>query len=185
MLTTIGSQVELALQLPSDPMAKLMVSDATLEGLGTYLSSANTVHNHAKKLVKKSERYLRAKHASTSASITAALAEHDAEPLNAFVHSLSDFFRHDHTPNNIHFGTRVVVQNGVTTSFELVASLGLGGLRDQWVPKTPQYEMAIAYAAAHDPIEIKPMVEDHLMSTSRLVTTVNRSIRDEFGRSRT
>jgi hypothetical protein len=163
------------LRTTSDPLTKLMFEKGVLHGLRTYLQSANTVHNQATTLISTRKRRLNLREDESSVALDQALEGHDSEPRNAAVYAIANVFRHRVTPDTITLETRVTMDGGVTTSFDLVVGLGLGGLTtgQGWNDK------AQSFVKSQHPVEVRPLVSEHLMSLSRLVNTIVGAVRQE------
>lgn len=163
------------LKTTTDPMDRLMFEKEVLHGLRTYLQSADTVHNQASLLIKTRKKRLNLSSDEITLALDKALADHNAEPLNAALYAIGNVFRHRVTPDTINFETRATMDGGVTTSFELVVGLGLRGLTSGQGWTNP----AKAFVRDQHPVVIRSLVEGHMMSLSRLANEVVSTVRQE------
>ncbi len=159
-----------------DPLTELMFRTETLHDFGDYVASAYEVREQIKTLIGTRRRVLEVQDVEVTRALDEAIVEHNALPSNATVYAISNTFRHRIRPDTINWKSRFRVLDEGGAEMSVIVYLGMADLTNGqgWTRE------AKSYVGADGQVELLPLVEGHLMSSSRLVPLVTSAIHDEF-----
>ena len=159
-----------------DPLTELMFRTQTLHDFGDYVSSAYEVREQVETLISTRRQLLEVQNAEVTRALDEAITEHNTSLSNAALYAISNTFRHRIRPDTINWITHFRVLDGVVAEMSVTVYLGMADLTNGqgWTSE------ARSYVGADGQVELLPLVEDHLMSSSRLVPLVTSAIHDEF-----
>ncbi len=162
-----------------DPAVELMFRAEILHAFGDYVTAAYSVREQVETLIGKRRKLLSAQDAEVTRALDDALTKHNDEPSNVAIYATSNVVRHDIRPNTINTVTSYTMVGDGHAEVSVTVRLGMAGLMggQGWT------DAARNYVGTGGQLEILPLLDQHLLSLSGLVTFVTTSIHEEFRRT--
>jgi hypothetical protein len=163
----------------SDPLTGLMFRTGTLHDFADYATSAYSVRELIETLIGKRKTLLNAQDIKVTRTFDEAFAEHNATPSNGALYAISNVVRHDIRPDTINTVTTYKIVGDSQALPSVTVRFGLTGLMggQGWTQEFRDY------VGVDGQVELLPLVDDNLMSLSRLVNLITTSIHEEFRQS--
>jgi hypothetical protein len=160
-------------------MTALIFRTKTLHDFAEYATSAYSVRESIKTLIGKRKKLLSLQDGDVTRIFDEAFALHNDTPANGALYAISNVVRHDIRPDTINTVTNYKMVGGGQAEVSVTVRLGMAGLMDGqgW------NDARRNYVGPEGQVELLPLVDDNLMSLSRLVIFVTTSIHEEFHRT--
>lgn len=163
----------------SNPMADLMFRTETLHDFADYATSAYSVREQIETLIGKRKTLLSIQDVDVTLAFDDAYSEHNETSFNGALYAISNVVRHDIRPDTINTVTNYTMVGDGGAEPSVTVRLGMTGLMSGqgWTDASRNY------VGADGQVELLPLVDDNLISLSRLVNFITTSIHEEFRRT--